>query len=137
MHHSGYFRRAGDTWSPLAAAILLLWPMEAFGNTVRLDCSLRDIETYKGAQFDRLVGTESRSIIVVLDEERMALTMYQDGSMHVLRDVTITQTSIDGALDQISLGIDRASGSIVFQTYGPESIRAEFGACTPSAEPLP
>jgi len=132
-----YRRRAVVTLGALAAVRLLLSSIDAFGNPVRLDCSLRDIETRKGAKSERLVGAENRSITVEFDEEQRILTVYEDGSARVLHDVTITQTSINGALDQVSLGMDRSSGSIVFQTYGPDSMRAEFGACTLSTERPP
>jgi len=101
----------------------------------RLDCSLTDIETKAGAKSD--FEAENRSITVVVDAEAKALTVYQDGSARVLNNVTITQTSMNGYVGDISLGIASASWSIVFQTYAPDSMRTEFGACIPSAEPPP
>ena len=119
------------------AVSLLVAPTAALANAARLDCHLTDIESRKGAQFDRAVGAENRSLTVAFDEQRGTLTLDRQGNPQALGDVTITQTSIAGAVDDISLGIDRASGSIVFQTYAPDSMRAEFGECAPNRDSMP
>lgn len=116
---------------------LLVAPAVALANAARLDCRLTDIESRNGTQFDRAVGAENRSVTVVFDEQRGTLTFDRQGNPQALRDVTITQTSIAGAADDVSLGIDRASGSIVFQTYTPDSMRAEFGECALSRDSMP
>jgi hypothetical protein len=116
---------------------LLVLPTAALANAARLDCRLRDVESRQGAQLNRAVGAENRSVTVVFDEQRGTLMLYREGNAQALGDVTITPTSIAGAIDDISLGIDRASGSIVFQTYAPDSMRAEFGECTPSRDSMP
>lgn len=136
MHHGRFHPRVVDTLGALAMALLLLSPTAAFGAPVRLDCSLRDVETRASSKFDRLVGAENRSITVVFDEQKKALSVYQDGNVRVLDDVTITQITVSGTVDEISLGIDRSSLNIVFQTYGPDLMRAEFGTCSVSAEPV-
>jgi len=73
----------------------------------------------------------------VFDEQAMSLTEYQDGSARPLDNVTISQASMNGYVGEISLGINSASLTIVFQTYGLDSTRTEFGACSRSAEPVP
>lgn len=119
------------------AVSLLVAPTATLAAAARLDCHLTDIESRKGAQFDRAVGAENRSLTVIFDEQRGTITFDRQGKAQVLADVTITQTSIAGAIDDISLGIDRASGSIVFQTYAPDSMRAEFGECAPNRDAVP
>ena len=80
---------------------------------------------------------EKRSISIVFDGKAKELTVYQDGSAQALNNVTATVTSINGYNDQISLGINSADWDIVFQTYEPDSTRAEFGVCSPNTQPLP
>jgi hypothetical protein len=134
MHHRRFYSRA------VAGALvagLLSPPVGAIAAPARLDCSLTDIETQGAGKFDRLVGAENRAITVVFDEQAPALAVYQDGNPRALSNVTITQSSMSGTSSDISLGVDRSSWSIVFQTYGSDSTRAEFGTCKPSTAPLP
>ena len=95
-----------------------------------LDCILADIETKSGGtKFESQVAAEKRAIIVTFDEQKGELTVREGETVATLRNVTITQTSMNGAADGISLGIDRSSWRIVFQTYGQDSVRNEFGVC--------
>ena len=119
----------------LAAACLLLSPAGAIAVPKRLDCTLTELETKAGSKSD--FAAESRSITVVFDEQAQVLSVYQDGGARVLNNVTISETSMNGYVGDISLGIATTSGNMVIQTYAPGSTRAEFGACSPSAEPLP
>ena len=48
---------------------------------------------------------------------------------HALDKVAISQTSMTGAAEHISVGIDRSSWRIVFQTYEEGVTRNEFGNC--------
>jgi hypothetical protein len=52
-----------------------------------------------------------------------------------LGKVTISTITIDGYTDDLSIGIDRSSWSIVVQTYVQDHVRAEFGVCKPAAAP--
>jgi hypothetical protein len=94
--------------------LLLVPPTVALGSATPLDCKLTDVESHRGSQLDRAVEAESRSVTVVFDEERPTLILSREGKPEALDDVTITPTSI---ADALSLGIDPASDSIVFQTY--------------------
>jgi len=133
MHHwqfsSRHVRALG------VVALLMLPPAGAFAAPKRLNCSLTDLETKAGSNSD--VAVENRSIVIVYDEQAMSLTVHQDGSARALNNVTISQTSINGYVGEISVGIDSASLTIVFQTYGPDSTRTEFGQCSPSMERVP
>lgn len=119
----------------LAAALLALSPAAAIAAPKRLDCSLTVRETKAGSKLD--VGPENRSITVVFDKEAKALTVRQDGGARVLSNVTMTQSSMNGYVSEMSLGIDPSSWSIVLQTYKPDSVDVEFGTCSLSAKPPP
>ncbi len=95
-----------------------------------LDCILTDMETKsEETKFDSQVAGEKRAIVVTFDEQQGLLSLREGKADKLLQDVTITPTSMNGAADGISLGIDRSSWRIVFQTYGPNSVRNEFGIC--------
>ena len=95
-----------------------------------LDCILTDVETKsEETKFDSQVAVEKRAIVVTFDEQQGLLSLHEGKANKLLQDVTITPTSMNGAADGISLGIDRSSWRIVFQTYGPNSVRNEFGIC--------
>ena len=119
-----------------AAALLPLSPAGAIAAPQRLDCNLTSLETKTGSTTD--VVAENRPITVVFDREAKALTVYPNGSALVLTNVTMSQIAISGYISgDLSLSIDPSSWSIVFQTYKPASATTEFGACSPSAKPLP
>jgi hypothetical protein len=95
-----------------------------------LDCVLRDVEIKSpGAKFDIQVAAEQRAITVTFDDDARSLAMTMDGTATALRSVAISQTSMTGAGDHVSLGVDRSSWRIVFQTYGEGTVRGEFGDC--------
>lgn len=121
--------------SVLAMALVLLSSADANAAPARLDCSMAKLETKTGSDFD--VEAENRSIIVVFDEDAKTLSVYPDGGKQPLAHVTITPIAMSGYVDDLSLGIDRSSWSVVLQTYKPGSKSTEFGACSLSAKPLP
>ena len=101
-----------------------------------LDCVLTDVETKsEETKFDSQVAVEKRAIVVTFDEQQGSLSLRKGTANKSLQDVTITPTSMNGAADDISLGIDRSSWRIVFQTYGPNSVRNEFGICNLRSRP--
>lgn len=118
-----------------ATGLLLLSSAGAIAAPKRLDCNLTDLETKVGPNFN--VEAENRAITVVFDAATKALTVYQDGSASVLKGVTMTQISMNGSTEDMSVGIDPSSLSIVFQTYKPGSMHAEFGVCKLSEKPPP
>jgi hypothetical protein len=118
-----------------ALAMALLLPGVAVAAPKRLDCSLTKVETRTGANFE--VGRENRPVTVVFDAEAKSLAVYQDGGKRALGHVTITQISMNGYIDEMSLGIDMSSWSVVLQLYKPEAMTTEFGACSQSAKPPP
>jgi hypothetical protein len=112
-------------------ALILLSPGGAIAAPTALDCTLTELVANTGRE------AENRSITVVLDEEARSLTVYQDGSAQVLSHITLTQSTMNGYVKGMSLGIDRSSLSVVFQIYKPNSTSTEFGSCTVSAKPPP
>ena len=95
-----------------------------------LDCILNDVETKsEETKFDSQVAVEKRAIAVTFNEQQGALSLREGAASKPLQDVTITPTSMNGAAGNVSVGIDRSSWRIVFQTYGPNSVRNEFGIC--------
>jgi|ERR1019366_3460426 hypothetical protein len=135
MHHRWFWPKAVGVAGLLPAILLLLSSAGAVAAPERLDCSLTKAEIQSGSQSEQVA--ENRSIIIVFDGQTRALTVYQDADVQALSGVTITQSSMSGAVGEIMLGIDRSSWGIVFQTYGSDSMRAEFGECNLSAEPPP
>lgn len=129
--------RAGAASRALAAAILLLSPAAAIAAPQRLDCSLTVLETKAGSKQD--VGAENRSIAVVFDDVAKTISVTQDGNSRALTHVTMTQMTMNGYVNDMSLGIDVSSWKIVLQTYMPEpdSMRVEYEVCRLSAKPPP
>lgn len=116
----------------LSALALLAGPAQNVAAAPqRLDCVLKDIEIKSSAtKFESLVGAEKRALAVTFDDDAKTLTIEEGGVETQLRDAAISQTSMTAAGSNISLGIDRSSWFIVFQTYGQGTIRSEFGDCS-------
>jgi hypothetical protein len=115
----------------LALALLTaMAPASVAAAPQTLDCVLRDIEIKgPGAKFDIQVAAEQRAVTVTFDDDAGSLAITTDGTAAALENVAITQTSMTGAGDHLSLGVDRSSWRIVFQTYGEGTVRSEFGSC--------
>jgi len=117
-----------------AAVSLFVWvcssffQMAAFAKPVRLDCML----TGAGGQGKE---TTTRQIGIVFDTEVNKLDFYDGAQRRELAQVTISTISIDGYTDDLSIGIDRSSWSIVVQTYASGHVHAEFGVCKPQSYP--
>jgi hypothetical protein len=87
----------------------------------RLDCLLTDTEARP--------GSERRSIIVTFDEGDKTMTAEDGDRRYTFTKVSITNVAMSGHADNISLGIDRSSLGIVWQQYGPDRVRSEYGRC--------
>jgi hypothetical protein len=87
----------------------------------QLDCVLTDTEAHP--------GSESRPIVIIFDEEAKTLTAKDDGNSYGFSKVSISNVSINGLDDSISLGIDRSSLGIVWQRYGTDNVTTEYGHC--------
>jgi len=123
----------------LAALVSMLLSLVTSSAAPRLlDCTLNEVETMEGQNFD--LEPESRSISLALDEESRTITLYQDGAgqtRQVLSHVTFTQIAINGYTDNTSVGIQVSSGNIVLQSYALKITKAEFGICHPGQKQTP
>lgn len=99
----------------------------AYAAPTRLDCVLTDTEAQP--------GSESRPISVVFDETSKTLTAEDGGQSYSFTKVSISNVAINGQADSISLGIDRSSLGIVWQQYGADKVRTEYGRCHLASAP--
>ncbi len=109
----------------LIGTLLLQGVATAAADPKQLDCTLAD----PGSVSASSQQTESRPVTVTFDEAAGTLFVSRDGTTRAFSHVTMTQSSVTGYLDDISLGIDRGAWIIVLQTYDAYSTRAEFGTC--------
>jgi len=79
-------------------------------------------------------GSENRPLIVEFDEAAATLTAQDDDRRYAFRNVSISNVSINGQTDNVSLGIDRSSLGIVWQRYATDSVVTEYGRCRRSDE---
>ena len=118
---------------PVASFIISLpmalsaWSVHASAASQRFDCVLTDTA-------DKL-GSENRPIVVVLDEAAITLEVQDGGQKYNLNNVSISNISINGDTDRLSLGIDRSSLGIVWQQYGANKMVIEFGKCRQADHP--
>ena len=90
----------------------------------QLDCVLTDTGTQP--------GSESRPITVVFDDEAKTLTVQDSSQNYSFASVSISNVSISGVDQSVSLGIDRSSLGIVWQKYGATEVATEYGRCRPA-----
>ena len=105
----------------------------AFATPKRLDCQLTTLETKAGDKTDGAV--ENRLISVVIDPDANAIIVIDGAASRKLDNVGVSQISMSGSVDDISVGIDRSSQSVVLQTYRSDTVLSEFGICHDSTEP--
>ena len=110
-----------------ALAMVLVWTTAAFAVPQRLDCVLTDKEASP--------ASENRPIVVVFDEDAKTLTAKDGANSYSFSKVSISNVSINGAVDSVSLGIDRSSFGIVWQQYGTDKVSTEYGQCHPTQSP--
>ena len=110
-----------------ALATVMVWNAAASAAPQQLDCVLTDTEGKP--------GSENRPIVVVFDEDAKTLTAKEGGNSYSFSKVSISNVSINGAVDSVSLGIDRSSFGIVWQQYGADKVSTEYGRCHPARSP--
>lgn len=87
----------------------------------QLNCVLTDTATKP--------GSESRPIAVAFDEQNKTLTAQDGGHSYTFMNVTISNVTISGQADNVTLGIDRSALAIVWQQYQGSEVATEFGHC--------
>jgi hypothetical protein len=106
----------------IVVTLVCAWSAEEVSATPqRLDCVLTDTEAHPRSQ--------SRPIVVVFDHDKKTLTAKEGSRNYSFRNVSISNVSINGQTDNVSLGIDRSSLGIVWQQYGADKVRTEYGQC--------
>lgn len=107
--------------------ILCGWSTSPSAAPQQLDCVLTDTE-YK-------IGSENKGVIINFDEEKRVLMARQNDNNYTFGSASISNVSISGRADNISVGIDRSSLGIVWQEYATDNVRTEYGHCRPTAPP--
>jgi hypothetical protein len=117
-----------------AAVIIVHWLLVASARTAdasaeprQLNCVLTDTEAKP--------GSESRTIIVVFDENAKTMTAKDGDKSYSFNKVSISSVAINGGNDSITLGIDLSSLGIVWQQYAADKVTTEFGHCQPTGAP--
>jgi hypothetical protein len=123
------FMKVTTAAKALVMACSQFFVVTAFATPARLECTM----TSAGADGKDTTHT----IFIVFDAELNTLVLYQGTQRREFADVTISTVSINGAIDDVSIGIDRSSSSIVVQTYSQDHVSGEFGVCRPAAMPKP
>lgn len=111
------------TIATLTSLVATAWSssLPASAAPVRLQCAL----TYSGADGKDM----TRAIALAFDSEANTISV-DDGTKHWdLGHVKISTISVNGYTADISVGIERSSLAIVFQTYSQTNSVAEFGIC--------
>lgn len=120
-------RRAGKILAAAASvgiAAVLGSTAGASAAPQQLNCALAS-----GAQ------QQSQPIVVVFDEDAKTLTAQEGTQSYSFSSVSITNVSMSGQVDSVSLGIDRSSLGIVWQQYGADKAVTAYGQCTPTDHP--
>jgi hypothetical protein len=121
-------RKAG--WAAIIVNALLTtsaWTTDASAESQQFNCILTDTEARP--------RSENRSIVVVFDEDAKTLIAKDGDHNYTFSKISISNVSINGMDDSITLGIDRSSLGIVWQQYAADKVTTEFGHCHPSGRP--
>ena len=126
---------AAEVSAALGAALSLFTPLSAAAAPKTFDCSLSVLETKAAGKKD--VGAEQRSIVLLVDEQAKKVTVQQNNSARALDNVTMSEHSINGYIEDLSLSVDLSSWKIALQTYksNPDWQSIEFGDCVPASQP--
>ncbi|HLN10617.1 MAG TPA: hypothetical protein VK281_16890 [Xanthobacteraceae bacterium] len=109
----------------LLAGLVPAWAGRATAAQQRLECVLTDADAQRGGG--------RRPITIAFDEDTKTITLDENGQARPLRNVAISNTSMSSHADDVSVGVDRSSLRVVFQTYGQGSVANEYGQCKPAA----
>ena len=104
-----------------ALTIALAWSAGASATPQQLNCVLTDTEAKP--------GSENRPIAIVFDEDAKTLTAKEGDHSYNFSKILISNVTINGEADDVSLGIDRSSLGIVWQQYEADKVTTEFGHC--------
>jgi hypothetical protein len=72
---------------------------------------------------------DNPSIAVTIDDTGKTLKVQRGTDSYSFTNVSISNISISGQVNDVSLGIDRSSLGIVWQQYGADKVATDFGQC--------
>jgi hypothetical protein len=110
-----------------ALLVASAWTSETFATLQQLNCVLTDIGTQP--------ESEKRAVIIVFDEGVKTLKAEASGQGYSFSNISISNVSINGEADSVSVGIDRSSLGIVWQQYGADKVVTEYGQCRRNDHP--
>jgi len=105
----------------IALTMASAWSAEGAAAPQQLDCVLTDTEARP--------QSENRPIVVTFDADKRILMAEETNRVYSFIKVSISNVSINGQADNVSLGIDRSSLGIVWQQYEADKVRTEYGHC--------
>lgn len=120
--------RAALNFTMLMAALMAFTAASAAPQ--QLDCSLTDTGNVQ-------TSTQSQLIIVMFDEDAKNIKAQEGGRNYIFSDVSISNVSMSGKADQVSLGIDRSTLSIVWQQYETDKVVTVYGQCRRGGQSVP
>ena len=104
-----------------------VWSTSASAAPQRLDCVLTDTEAKP--------GSENRPLAITFDDDKKTLTAEEGDHSYSFTKVSISEVSVNGHADDVSLGIDRSSLGMVWQKYAADKVHTEYGRCHPASAP--
>jgi hypothetical protein len=108
----------------IPALISLVAWIEASAAAQQFDCVLTDTAEQ--------LASENRTIVVVFDESVKTLKAHDGNQSYSFNNVSISNIAISGDVANVSVGIDRSSGGVVWQQYATNKVVTEFGHCRQS-----
>jgi len=121
-------KRTGQIWRTLVGLTIFCgWSASSTAASQQFDCVLTETEVK--------IGAENRRVSIIFDEEKRVLMAKQDDRDYIFASASISNVSISGLADNISVGIDRSSLGIVWQEYAADKVHTEYGRCRPAAPP--
>jgi hypothetical protein len=122
-------RKVRSTASIIVGALMMtwVWTADASAAPSQLNCVLTNTGTQAGSQ--------NQTIVVTFDADAKTLTAQEGTQSYGFSNVSISNVSISGAINSVSLGIDRSSLGFVWQQYEADKAVTEFGQCQPTSHP--
>jgi hypothetical protein len=117
-------QKARSAASTIVGALMMTY---AFAAPSQLNCVLTNTSTQ--------AGSENQTIVVTFDADAKTLTAQEGTQSYNFSNVSISNVSISGAINSVSLGIDRSSLGFVWQQYGADKAVTEFGQCQSTNHP--
>jgi hypothetical protein len=116
-------RNTGGIIAGLFCLVATFWWSDCRAVPEQLNCVLTDTAAQQ--------RSGNRPLVVTIDDAANSLNVREGDQSHTFQDVSISSVAVSGHTDGLTLGIDRSSLGVVFQSFGgagrPATI--EFGRC--------